>query len=66
MPIQCGVKNVKTKRIDEYICLDVDQIIVDEMNYIIDGDYGKLCKVDREYWDKVIAAAKIIRSAYSV
>ena len=57
---------MKTKRIDQYLCIDMDQVIVDEMTDIIEGDYGHLQKVDREYWDKMIEAAKVILDAYTV
>ena len=57
---------MKTTRIDQYICIDTDQIVIDEMKEIIGGDYGHCEGVDREYWDKAIEAAKVILAAYTV
>jgi len=58
---------MKTKRIDEYICIDVDKIIVDEMKEIRDGDYSHLfLDEDIEFWAGIVEAAKVILTAYEV
>ena len=57
---------MKTKRVDQYICIDTDQIIIDEMKEIIESDYEILGTVDRAYWDKMKEAAKVILDAYTV
>ena len=57
---------MKTKRIDQYICIDSDQIIIDEMNDIIDQDGPYSFKEDEEYWEKMKEAAKVILDCYTV
>ena len=58
---------MKAVRIDEYICLDVDKIVVDEMEMILS------CKLrredrqeDRDSMAKIKRAAREIRSHYKV
>ena len=59
---------MKTKRIDQYICIDVDKIIIDEMNELMDDSHLEniLFPEDKKYWEEVAAAAKIVKSAYEV
>ena len=58
---------MRTVRIDEYICLDVDQIIVDEMKSILN------CKMhhtdfqsDRDNMAKLKRAARVMLSNYTI
>ena len=58
---------MKTKRIDEYICLDVEQIVVDEMKEILSQKIGDFyMEEDREYWTELQNAAKVILRNYTV
>jgi hypothetical protein len=57
---------MKTTRIDQYICIDTDQIIIDEMNDIIDNDSAYPNKEDDKYWKRLRKAAKIVKDAYTI
>ena len=57
---------MKTERIDQYLCLDLDKIIADEMNYILENDCGSAMDEDVQYWEKLQEAAKVILDAYTV
>lgn len=57
---------MKTTRIDQYICLDSDQIIVDEMREIVDSDSGSHLKEDKKEWKRLQKAAKVILEFYTV
>ena len=57
---------MKTKRIDQYICIDTDQIIIDELKYIIEDDTTQLQKADKKYWKRMAAAAEVLLEAYIV
>jgi hypothetical protein len=55
-----------TTRIDQYICLDVDKIIVDEMQEIVDGDCGSVMQEDLHDWIELQQAAQVILKYYTV
>jgi hypothetical protein len=55
-----------TKRIDNYICIDTDQLIIDEMQEIVDTDTSRLCDDDTKSWLTLKEAAKIILGNYLV
>ena len=56
---------MKTTRIDDYICINVNQIVVDECDDIINADPGPhFCKEDEEGWDELVKAAKVMRKNY--
>jgi len=57
---------MKTKRIDQYICIDLDQLIIDEMKDVIDNDSGSHLKEDRKEWKRLQKAAKVILEFYTV
>ena len=57
---------MKTTRIDEYICIDVDQIVIDEMRDIIDTECGSSFQEDIDDTARAQEAAKIILAYYSV
>ena len=57
---------MKTTRIDEYICIDVDQIVVDEMKDIIDKDNGSHLEEDVKEWKRLQRAAKVVLEFYTV
>ena len=58
---------MKTTRIDQYICLDIDQIIIDEMNEILSQDLDRLhMQEDKDFWTEAQAAAKVILGCYEV
>ena len=57
---------MKTTRIDQYICIDTDQIIIDEMKDIIDNGCGSSMKEDIDDWERLQAAAKVILEFYTV
>ena len=59
---------MKTKRIDQYICIDVDKIVVDEMNWLMEDSHleNTLFPEDKKYWKKMRAAAKVVKSTYEV
>jgi len=57
---------MKTKRIDQYICIDLDQLIIDEMKDVIDNDSGSRLKEDRKEWKRLQKAAKVILEFYTV
>ena len=55
---------MKTTRIDQYICINVDELIVEEMQEIIDNDCRNLLKEDKEYWARLKEAAKVVLDTY--
>jgi hypothetical protein len=58
---------IETKRIDQYICIDTDQIVVDEMNNILDEDIESFhLEEDKKMWSELQAAAKEILRFYKV
>ena len=56
----------KLTRIDQYICIDTDQIIVDAMRDIIDNDVVSPHLEDVHYWEELQQAAKIVLKNYVV
>ena len=54
------------KRIDQYLCIDFDKLIIDEMNEIIDNDSSYILKEDREYWKELKESAMVVRRHYTV
>jgi len=57
---------VKTTRIDQYICIDADQLIIDEMREIVDNGCGSHLKEDKKEWKRLQKAAKVILEFYTV
>ena len=57
---------MKTTRIDQYICIDVDELIVEEMREIIDQKCGRMLKEDKEYWARLKEAAEVILDTYGI
>ena len=57
---------MKTTRIDQYICIDSDQIIIDEMEEILAGDCGSNMKEDIVDWERLQDAAKVVLEFYTV
>jgi len=58
---------MKTTRIDQYICIDTDQVMVDEMTEIIEMEIDKQAHaVDKADWKELQAAARVILKNYSV
>ena len=57
---------MKTTRIDQYICIDSDQIIIDEMKDIIDNGCGSSMKEDLDEWERLQAAAKVVLEFYTI
>jgi hypothetical protein len=58
---------MKTKRIDQYICIDVDQIVADELNDVLTVDPDSFSmKEDREYYKRLLPAIEIVLEHWSV
>jgi len=58
---------MKTKCIDQYICIDKDQIVIDEMNEIIDTDTNSFnLKEDIKQWKQLQKAAKVVLGFYKI
>jgi len=58
---------MRTVRIDEYICLDVDQIVVDEMKGILNCKMRKTdFQTDRDNMAKLKRAARVMLGNYTV
>ena len=56
---------MKTTRIDNYLCLDVERIVVDEMKVILETKSSMFAhEEDRVMWDELTAAAKVILENY--
>ena len=55
---------MKAKRIDDYICINIDQVICDEMEIIVNTDCGSSMQEDRDAWDRLQEAAKVILENY--
>lgn len=57
---------MRTTRIDQYICIDADKLIVDEMQDIVDNDCGSTFQEDIDDWKELQDAAKVILKNYTV
>ena len=57
---------INTTRIDNYICIDVDELFVSELKWIIDNSTEDMIKADREYWERMSGAAEVLLEAYIV
>ena len=57
---------MRAKRIDEYICLNVDQIMLDELTDIIEMSLDDHDKEDKAFWGPIQKAAKVLMAAYQV
>ena len=59
---------MKTTRLDQYICIDVDKVVIDEMNYLMEDSHldNAIFPEDKKYWDEVRKAARVILTAYEV
>ena len=58
---------MKAVRIDEYICLDVDKIVVDEMKMILSCKLRKTdYQEDRDSMAKLKRAARVVLRHYSI
>jgi len=58
---------VKIKRIDEYICINIEKIIEDELRDILSNDIDKLSlEEDKKYYKKLQDAVKIVLKYYTV
>lgn len=57
---------MRTTRIDQYICLDVDRIIVDEMEEILSHDSGSNNPEDIADWKTLQMAAQVILENYKI
>ena len=53
-------------RIDQYICLDVEKIMVDELEAIIGGECWSSYQEDLDAWAKLQQAAEIVLKYYTV
>ena len=52
-------------RIDQYICIDIEKIMVDELEAIIGGEcWG--CQEDLDNWAELQQAAQIVLKYYTV
>jgi len=58
---------VKIKRIDEYICINIEKIIEDELRDILSNDIDNLSlEEDKKYYKKLQDAVKIVLKYYTV
>jgi len=57
---------VKTTRIDQYICIDRDQVIVDEGEEVINNKSGSNNPKDISEWKRLQDAWKVILEFYRV
>lgn len=58
---------MKIKRIDEYICINIEKIIEDELRDILSNDIDKLSlEEDKKYYKKLQDAVKIVLKYYTV
>lgn len=57
---------MKTTRIDQYICIDTNKVVIDEMHNIIDNDCDYPNKEDKKYWKNLQKAAKVVLEFYTV
>ena len=57
---------IKVTEMDEYICISKDDIITSELKWIIDNSTEDMIKADREYWERMSAAAEVLLEAYIV
>jgi hypothetical protein len=55
----------KVYRIDQYACIDIDELICEEMRDIIDNDCGSGHPDDIESWGVLQAAAAVVLEQYS-
>jgi len=53
-------------RIDQYLCIDTDRIMVDELEEIIGGDCGSSYQEDLDAWAELQQAAQIVLNYYTV
>ena len=53
-------------RIDQYLCIDTDRIMVDELEEIIGGDCGSSYQEDLDAWAELQQAAEIVLKYYTV
>jgi len=53
-----------TTRIDQYVCIDADRLIIDEMEEIVDNDCGSHLEEDIADWKRLQEAAKVILEFY--
>jgi len=53
-------------RIDQYICIDIDAIIIDEMKEIINSDCVGSHPEDVRNWVELQLAARIVLKNYTV
>ena len=54
------------KQSDQYILIDKDKIIVDEMKYIVEADFVVICDEDEADTAELKAAAAVILRNYAV
>ena len=58
---------MKIKRIDEYICINIEKIIEDELRDILSNDIDNLSlEEDKKYYKKLQDAVKIVLKYYTV
>ena len=55
-----------TTRIDQYICIDIEKIVADEMQEIISGECWSSCQEDLDDWAELQQAAQIVLKYYTV
>ena len=53
-------------RIDQYLCIDIEKIMVDELEEIIGGDCGSTYQEDLDAWAELQQAAEIVLKYYKV
>jgi len=53
-------------RIDQYLCLDVEKIMKDELEEIIGRDCGSTFQEDLDAWAELQQAAEIVLKYYTV
>ncbi len=54
----------KLERIDQYVCIDVDELICEEMRLIIERGCGSTRPDDVASWESLQAAARLILEQY--
>ena len=57
---------IEIKRIDQYLCIDIEKVIVDEMRYIIETENTSDHPEDIRDWSELQAAAHVIVRNYAV
>ena len=53
-------------RIDQYLCIDIEKIMVDELEEIIGGDLASSFQEDLDAWAELQQAAEIVLKNYKV